>query len=174
MEVVVGRVGRAHGVRGEVSVDVRTDEPDRRFAPGATLRPEPSTRDALTVQSVRPHGTRLLVAFHQITDRTAAESLLGAMLLAPLVEDARSADPDEFYDHQLIGLAVRTTEGDRVGAVSDVLHLPAQDVIVVATTGGREALVPFVAELVPTVDLEAGELTVADRPGLLGDAGEED
>ncbi len=171
-EVVVGRVGRAHGVRGEVSVDVRTDEPDQRFAPGMTMRPEPGSQTALTVAAMRPHGSRLLVTFQQISDRTSAESLRGAMLLAPLPEDARPADPEEFYDHQLVGLAVRTTDGDRVGEVSAVLHLPAQDMLVIATTIGREAMVPFVAELVPTVDLDAGELTVSDRPGLLGDADE--
>lgn len=174
MEVVVGRVGRAHGVRGEVTVDLRTDEPDRRFAPGVTLRPEPSSRSSLTVRSTRPHGTRLLVTFEQISDRAAAESLRGATLLAALADDARPADPEEYYDHQLIGLHVRTADGDRVGAVSDVMHLPAQDVIVVATASGRKALVPFVTELVPAVDLDAGELTVADRPGLLAEAAEED
>ena len=171
MEVVVGRVGRAHGVRGEVSVDVRTDEPERRFAPGATLLTDRQPTDALTVLAARPHGARLLVTFAQVSDRTAAESLRGATLLAALAESERPADPEEFYDHQLVGLAVRTEERGIVGRVRDVLHLPSQDVLVVATDGGREALVPFVGALVPAVDLHLGEVTVADRPGLLDDEG---
>ena len=171
MEVVVGRVGRAHGVRGEVSVDVRTDEPERRFAPGATLLTDRRSGDALTVLAARPHGTRLLVTFAQVSDRAAAESLRGATLLAALAEDERPADPEEFYDHQLVGLAVRTEERGVVGRVSDVLHLPSQDLLVVATDGGGEALVLFGGEVVPSVGLGLGEVTVADQPGLLDDEG---
>ena len=172
VEVVVGRVGRAHGVRGEVSVDVHTDEPERRFAPGAELRADGCDSDALTVVAARSHGARLLVTFRQVSDRTAAESLRGATLLAVIAEGERPADPEEFYDHQLVGVAVRTEERGVVGRVSDVLHLPSQDVLVVATGDGREALVPFVGALVPSVDLELGELTVADQPGLLDDEGD--
>ncbi|MDQ3166125.1 MAG: ribosome maturation factor RimM [Actinomycetota bacterium] len=172
MEVVVGRVGRAHGVRGEVSVEVRTDEPDRRFAPGSTLRPEPGSRGALIVVAARTHGTRLLVTFEQVSDRTAAESLSGAMLLAPVDEASRPDDPEEFYDHQLVGLVVRATNGDAVGAVSRVMHLPTQDVLVVACDAG-DVLVPFVAELVPSVDLVAGEVLVANLPGLLTSGSED-
>jgi 16S rRNA processing protein RimM len=167
MEVVVGRVGRAHGVRGEVSVEVRTDEPERRFAPGATLRAEDRTDKTLTVHAVRPHGARLLVSFEQITDRTGAESLRGATLFAQVAESDRPEHPDEFYDHQLVGLTVRTDQRGAVGQVSAVMHLPEQDVLVVSTGEGTESLVPFVAALVPSVDLDAGELTVADQPGLL-------
>ena len=126
MEVVVGRVGRAHGVRGEVSVDVRTDEPERRFAPGAELRVDGCHSDALTVVAARSHGARLLVTFAQVSDRTAAEALRGATLLADVGEGERPADPEEFYDHQLVGLAVRTEERGIVGQVSDVLHLPSR------------------------------------------------
>ena len=169
VEVVVGRIGRPHGVRGEVSVDVRTDEPERRFAPGATLRADGRVSDPLTVLAARPHGARLLVTFEQVSDRTAAETLRGATLFAALAEGERPADPEEFYDHQLVGLVVRTEQRGIVGRVSDVLHLPSQDVLAVASDDGREALVPFVAELVPSVDLDAAEVTVADHPGLLDD-----
>jgi len=171
MEVVIGRVGHAHGVRGEVSVEPRTDEPALRFAPGTALRPEPAVRASLTVAAVRRHGRRLLVSFEQVTDRAAAESLAGVALLAEVDATARPEHPEEFYDHHLVGLTARTATGDTVGQVSDVLHLPAQDVLVLATPEG-EALVPFVTELVPDVDLDAGELTVADLPGLLGDPGD--
>jgi len=169
MEVVVGRVGRPHGLRGEVSIHVRTDEPEHRFAPGAMLRPEPSTMETLTVSAVRPHGARLLVSFHEIGDRAGAELLRGAVLMAQLADDARPDNPEEFYDSQLVGLVVRTSDGCRVGEVRDVLHLPTQEVLVVATDEGQEALVPFVAALVPTVDLPAGSLTVVAQPGLLSD-----
>jgi len=169
MEVVVGRVGRPHGLRGEVSIDVRTDEPEHRFAPGATLRPEPSTVETLTVSAVRPHGSRLLVSFREIGDRAEAESLRGAVLLVQLADDSRPNDPEEFYDHQLVGLVVRTSDGCRIGEVSDVMHLPTQEVLVVATDEGCEALVPFVTALVPKIDLLAGSLTVVAQPGLLGD-----
>ena len=172
MEVVVGRVGRAHGVRGEVSVEVRTDEPQRRFAPGTTLRIEHRASATLTVRAARPHGARLLVSFEQVTDRPSAESLAGAMLLAQAAERDRPEDPDEFYDHQLVGLTVRTHQRGVVGRVREVLHLPAQDVLVVGTGQGTESLVPFVAPLVPAVDLDAGEVTVADQPGLLDDEGD--
>jgi 16S rRNA processing protein RimM len=167
MEVVVGRIGRAHGVRGEVSVEVRTDEPGRRFAPGVTLRAEDRPERTLTVHAVRPHGARLLVSFQEIPDRTGAESLRGATLLAQVAETDRPEQPDEFYDHQLVGLTVRTERRGVVGEVGAVLHLPEQDVLVVSTGEGTESLVPFVAALVPSVDLDAGELIVADQPGLL-------
>jgi len=169
VEVVVGRIGRAHGVRGEVSVDVRTDEPERRFAPGAVLRTDGGVDRALTVLAARPHGARLLVTFTEVSDRTAAESLHGAALLAALAAGERPADPEEFYDHQLVGLVVRAEGQGVVGRVSDVLHLPSQDLLVVAMDDGRESLVPFVAELVPSVDLGGGEVTVVDQPGLLAD-----
>ena len=171
MEVVVGRVGRAHGVRGEVSVDVRTDEPERRFAPGAALRADGHSSHALTVLATRPHGPRLLVSFEEVTDRSAAEALRGADLIAQVSSGERPVDPEEFYDHQLVGLAVRTPDRGHVGRVRDVLHLPSQDVLVVTTDEGQEALVPFVAALVPSIDLAAGEVTVADQPGLLDDEG---
>jgi 16S rRNA processing protein RimM len=163
--LVAGRIGRAHGIRGEVAVDVRTDDPQRRFAPGATLATEPD-RGRLTVGDARWHSGRLLVTFDGIADRTAAEQLRGTLLMVDVDDAARLEDPDEFYDHQLIGLSV-VAGGDVVGAVSDVLHLPAQDVLVIRRSDDVEVLVPFVGELVPAVDLEAGTVTVDPRPGLL-------
>ncbi len=168
-EVVVGRIGRAHGIRGEVSIDVRTDEPERRFATGAVLRPAPSSRPRLTVDSARPHGQRLLVRFREVADRTTAESLLGADLLVDLEPGDRPADPDDFYDHELVGLRVALPDGREVGTVTDVLHRPVQDLLSVALdeADGRTALVPFVADLVPEVDLDGGRLVVSDVQGLL-------
>ena len=173
-EVVVGRIGRPHGIRGEVSVEPRTDEPDRRFVTGARLLVRTAAGasgapayDALTVGSVRWHQDRLLVGFTEVPDRTAAEGARG-LLLAVLVDaDESPADPDEYYDHQLVGLRVITTDGRDVGEVTEVLHSAAQDLLVVRREGREDALVPFVTALVPEVDVAAGRLLVADRPGLL-------
>ncbi|MDQ4084672.1 MAG: ribosome maturation factor RimM [Actinomycetota bacterium] len=167
MEVVVGRIGRAHGVRGEVAVEVRTDDPGQRFADGAVLGTDPEAAGPLTVASSRPHTGRLLVRFEQVGDRDTAEGLRGVLLTAAVSDADRPVDPEEFYDHQLVGLQVRDEAGAVVGEVADVLHHPAHDLLVVRRGAGGEALVPFVTALVPDVDLERGRLTVADRPGLL-------
>lgn len=167
MLVVVGRIGRSHGVRGELSVELRTDEPDKRFAVGASLQTEGPRSRRLTIRSVRPHSGRLLVAFDEVCDRSDAEALRGAILSAEIEADQRPDDPEEFYDRQLIGLHVRVNDGGAVGEVTGVVHLPLQDALSVRRADGREVLVPFVAELVPEVDLASGTLRVADRPGLL-------
>ncbi len=168
VEVVVGRIGRAHGVRGEVSVEVRTDEPERRFAVGTRMRLDPPRPySAVTVAGVRPHAGRLLVAFERVSDRTAAERLRGATLVLDVDGQERPVDPEEFYDHQLVGLAVCTDRGDTVGTVEAVLHLPAHEVLSVRRNDGGEVLVPFVADVVTSVDVAAGRLVVAARSGAL-------
>lgn len=166
MRVDVGRVGRAHGIRGEVSVDVRTDEPTRRFFVGAQVLLEESGR-SLTMRSVRQHGQRLLVCFDGVADRTQAEALGGSVLSADVEAGETPDDPEEFYDHQLAGLEVRTSAGRVVGVVGEVLHQSAQDALAVRTPDGREVLVPFVHALVPTVDVAGGQVVVEDVPGLL-------
>jgi len=166
VEVVVGVVGRAHGIHGEVSVQPRTDEPEVRFAGGAVLRAAPPGPGRLIVRAARRHGGRLLVAFDDIVDRGQAERLRGVRLVVDVPVDARPADPEEFYDHQLVGLTVRTTTGRPIGTVAEVRHLPAQDLLVVAGDHGPH-LVPFVAAIVPAVDLASGTLTVDPPPGLL-------
>ncbi len=177
--LMVGRVGRPHGVRGEVSVDVRTDEPDRRFVVGARLRTEAPSRPlaeapvpppVLHVDAVRWHQQRLLVRFDGIEDRNAAEDLRGVVLQVAVPRDETPADPEEFYDHQLEGLAVEDLDGHHLGEVVEVQHPGAQDLLVVRTPEGRDALVPFVLALVPTVDLGGGRVVVADRPGLVAPA----
>lgn len=171
VEVVVGVIGRPHGVHGEVAVLPRTDEPDRRFAPGTPLRPEGSTR-TLTVAGIRWHSGRLLVRFADLDDRTAVETVRGITLVADVDPGDQPEEPGEYYDRQLVGLAVQTAAGVRVGEVASVLHLPAQDVLEVAMAGGVR-LVPFVAALVPDVDLVRGVVTVVEQAGLLSE-GEED
>jgi 16S rRNA processing protein RimM len=102
-----------------------------------------------------------------VADRSTAESLRGVLLLAEVADDERPDDPDEFYDHQLAGLAVVTTRGGHVGDVAEVLHLPSQDLLAVRTADGREVLIPFVAQIVPSIDLEAGRVVVDPPPGLI-------
>lgn len=170
VEVLVGRVGKPHGVRGEVTVDVRTDEPELRFAPGAVLRTPSGT---LTVDSTRWHQGTLLVRFAELDDRNAAEAARGVVLSLEVAADEVPEDPDEYYDHQLVGLAARDLDGTHLGEVSAVVH-GAQDLLRIRTPDGRDALVPFVAALVPEVDLAAGHVVVADRPGLVTPFPDED
>jgi 16S rRNA processing protein RimM len=239
MQLVIGRITRPHGVHGEVSVEVRTDEPDRRFAVGRVLPTDPAAAGPLTVDSLRWHSGRLLIQFAGVTDRNQAEELRGTWLTLDSAEAGPSGDPDEFHDAELIGLAVVTTTGQPVGRVTDVRHF-GQDLLVIepqptdavtpqpagpvgsgpsgagpaptgpapsgpaptgpppsgpaptgpaptgpAPTGpaGRgpalaargpargaprsELLVPFVAAIVPEVDVAAGRLVIDPPPGLL-------
>jgi len=198
MQLVVGRITRPHGVRGEVSVESHTDEPERRFAVGSVLATDPAEAGPLTVASARWHTGRLLVGFAGITDRNLAEGLRGIWLTLDSAQAGSSDDPDEFHDHELIGLAVVTVSGEPVGRVTDVRHF-GQDLLVIepsgrattgsATTGsattrsattrpagparaGQPAqadglLVPFVAAIVPEVDVAAGRLVIDPPPGLL-------
>jgi len=183
MRVIVGRAGRPHGIRGEVVIGVRTDEPDLRFAVGATVDVRSSPDDdagpddagaggeRLTVASVRWHSGQLLVAFAGITDRTAAAELTGSWLSVDSSQLPDIGDPDEFRDYQLIGLSVRTCAGDPVGVVTDVRHY-GQDLLVVRRQDGPggECLVPFVKPIVPEVDLRAGVVVIDPPPGLLDPA----
>jgi 16S rRNA processing protein RimM len=166
VELLVGRIGRAHGVGGDLTIDVRTDEPDRRFAPGTVFT---TRRGPLTVDTARWHSSRLLVRFVEVPDRSAAETLRGTELRVEVAADERPDDPEEFYDRQLVGLSVHDADGAVLGQVDDVLHLPSQDLLVVRRTNGAEAMVPFVNEFVPSVDLAAGHLVVTDSAGLLAD-----
>jgi len=169
MQLVVGRITRPHGVRGELAVDVRTDDPELRLAAGAVLATDPAAAGPLTVARMRWHSGRLLVQFEGFDDRSEADRLRGVVLLVDSAELEDLPDPDEFRDHQLIGLAVRTLSGDHVGEVTDVLH-HGQDLLVVTGSGergGAEIMIPFVSAIVPEVNLAAGELRVSPPPGLL-------
>jgi 16S rRNA processing protein RimM len=161
--VVVGRIGRAHGLKGEVFVEPRTDEPERRFAAGQALG---TGSGSLTVADSRTHSGRLVVRFEEIGDRTAAEASRGTELTCPVDPDEMPDDPDEFYDHQLAGLRVETTGGDTVGELDRVEHGAAQDLLVIRTPE-REVLFPFVSALVPEVDVAGGRIVIDDKPGLL-------
>jgi len=169
MQLVVGRVGRPHGLRGEVTVEVRTDDPDQRFVVGSSLDTVPPERGPLTVAEARWHSGRLLVRFAGYEDREAADALRDTMLAIDSDQLTPLTDPEEYYDHDLIGMHVVTVAGEPVGTVADVLH-HGQDTLVVDGAGpraGAEILVPFVAPIVPDVDMAAGRLVIDPPPGLL-------
>ncbi|GGL90411.1 ribosome maturation factor RimM [Nakamurella endophytica] len=165
-QVQVGRIGRPHGVRGEVTVTPQTDDPDTRFAAGSVLVTEPAGRGPLTVAGSRRSGGVLVVAFAGVPDRTAAEQLRGTVLTVDSDELPEPTDDDEFYDHQLVGLAVHDEAGELLGQVTGVLHPPAAPVLEVARPDGSEELVPFVRAIVPVVDLAAGRLVVTPPDGM--------
>ena len=172
IEVVVGRIGKPHGIRGELTVDLRSDEPERRYADGAVLRAEAPRGSAfahrtLTVVRTRWHQSTLLVTFAEFADRNEAEGARGVVLHADVPVDETPEDPEEFYDHQLVGLAVHDLDGTLLGEVTGLVHGGAQDLLAVRAVDGRPTLVPFVAALVPEVDVAGGRVVVADRPGLV-------
>jgi 16S rRNA processing protein RimM len=166
MLLTIGQIVRPHGIRGEVVVDVRTDEPAARFAVGSTLTTENGGPPTLTVESVRPHQGRLLVVFDGVYERDLAERLRGVRLCVDSADVAAPEDPDEFHDHQLVGLRAVTPAGEFVGEVASIDHAPASDLLVLRRPDGRSALVPFVKAIVPEVDLAAGRVVVDPPAGL--------
>ncbi|WP_444950288.1 ribosome maturation factor RimM [Micromonospora ureilytica] len=198
MQLVIGRIGKPHGVRGEVTVEVRTDEPEARFAPGTVLRTEPGATPPparntvlrtepgatpppatdepgvpfrvpaeLTIEEARFHQGRVLIAFDGIPDRNTAEALRGTLLVVDSADVAPPEDPEEFHDHQLVGLAVVTPAGERLGEVARIDHAPSSDLLVLRRPEGRTALIPFVRAIVPEVDLAGGRVVVDPPAGLL-------
>jgi 16S rRNA processing protein RimM len=141
-----------------VAVHVRTDDPDVRFVVGTVLATDPPEAGPLRIETVRSHQGRLLVRFAGHQDRTSAESVVGVRLL---VEEAPSTDPDAFYDHELVGLTAVDGAGATIGTVADLLVLDRPD--------APAAMIPFVAAIVPTVDVAGGRLVVEAPPGLLDD-----
>ncbi|NIH81856.1 ribosome maturation factor RimM [Amycolatopsis viridis] len=172
MDVVVGRVAKAHGVRGELAVDIRTDSPEERFREGApvTARFRDGTTRPLTIAAARPHSGRLLVTFEQVVTREAAEALRGALLLADTADLPPTDDPDEFYDHELEGLRAELSDGQVVGTVTEVVHAPHGELLALDREG-RTVLVPFVQAIVPVVDVAGGRVVIEPPEGLLDDAG---
>jgi len=177
MEVLVGVLGRAHGLDGAFVVQVRTDEPEQRFAVGARVRLDASGATAPSgvpapkrCEVVRSSwvGSAFVVRFDWPNDRSTAEQCRGWRVWADVPDDAEPVDADEYHDLHLIGLEVRDQAGASVGQVVRVDHLPAQDVLAVSTPAG-ERLVPFVSALVPVVDVAGGYLVVESLPGLLDD-----
>ncbi|HEX3592344.1 MAG TPA: ribosome maturation factor RimM [Pseudonocardiaceae bacterium] len=169
---MVGRIVKPHGIRGELVIDSSTDSVEQRFAVGSVLfvtARDGSVVRTLTVTAARPHTGRLLVCFEGVDGRDAAEALRGVVLSANATELPPIDDPDEFYDHQLEGLAVLTVAGAAVGTVREVVHGAGSDLLVVDREGGGEALIPFVHQIVPEVDVPGGRIVLDPPPGLLED-----
>jgi len=181
MELVIGRVAKSHGIKGEVVVDVRTDEPEDRFAVGSVLRGRKSPRQAsrqekartdtiaYTVEAAREHSGRLLLRLRGIEDRGAADALRGTLFLVDSADLSPSDDPDEFYDHELEGLSVRLSDGTVVGTVHEVLHSAAGELLSVRPADGSltEILIPFVAAIVTSVSPADGVVEIDPPEGLL-------
>ncbi|HET9517450.1 MAG TPA: ribosome maturation factor RimM [Actinoplanes sp.] len=193
--LIVGHIGKPHGIRGEVLVTVRTDEPEARFVAGSVFTTQvPRDRrvatgpargvptdvgaepglgvrfrvpETLTLESLRWHQGRVIAVFEGIHDRNIAEQLRGVLLCVDSSDVPAPDDPDEFNDHQLVGLSVVSVQGEKLGEVARIDHAPASDLIVLRRDGARDALVPFVRQLVPTVDLAGGRIVVDLPDGLL-------
>jgi 16S rRNA processing protein RimM len=169
--VVVGRIGRPHGVRGLVTVEVRTDDPDLRFVPGAVLVTDPPERGPLTVVEKRWHSGTLLLQLARpdgavYGNREDVDTLRNTRLLVSVSDLPELDDPDSYYDHELVGLVAQLPDGSALGEVTAVRHEGAE-LLVVRRTDGGEVLVPFVRAIVPTVDVAAGHLVVDPPQGLL-------
>ena len=209
MRLIVGRIAKPHGIRGEVVVDLRTDEPGVRFAVGSVLMtdstalapthgsqgagvpavgsPAVGSQGAgaqpaedvgrygvllripatLKIEAARPHQGRYIVLFDGFFDRTGAEVLRGVLLCVEVDAVTPSADPDDFSDHELIGLAVVDQRGEHLGEITRIDHAPAADLLVVRRPGGRSSLVPFVRAIVPEVDVKGGRVVITPPEGLL-------
>ncbi|WP_327370111.1 ribosome maturation factor RimM [Streptomyces sp. NBC_01217] len=167
MQLVVARIGRAHGIKGEVTVEVRTDEPELRLAPGAVLATEPATAGPLTIETGRVHSGRLLLRFEGVRDRTAAEALRNTLLIAEVDPAELPEDPEEFYDHQLMDLDVVLVDGTEIGRITEITHLPSQDLFIVERPDGSEVMIPFVEEIVTEIDLDEQRAVITPPPGLI-------
>jgi 16S rRNA processing protein RimM len=169
--LVVGRIGRAHGLRGEVTIEVRTDKPELRFADGSVLVTDPESVGPLKVIHAKNHSGRILIAFEGIYDRNGAEQVRNTLLLAD-IDPTESSDDDEYYDFQLIGSSVSLIDGTDVGEVTDVIHLPAQDLLAFRYQE-REILIPFIHQFVPKVDIKSKQIVITPPPGLIDELADE-
>lgn len=170
MQLVVARIGRAHGIKGEVTVEVRTDEPELRLGPGAVLATEPATTGPLTIETGRVHSGRLLLRFEGVKDRTAAEALRNTLLIADVDPAELPEDPEEYYDHQLMDLDVVLADGTGIGRITEITHLPSQDLFIVERPDGSEVMIPFVEEIVTEIDLDEQRAVIAPPPGLIDES----
>lgn len=171
MDVLVARVGRAHSLRGEVTVQLHTDDPQARFRPGVRFRTEAPAGSGvpgeLTLRSARLHNGTWLLAFDEVPDRTGAEGLRGARLLVDAASDEAEADEEAWYADELMGLRAVDRRGAELGTVAGLEHGPAQDLLVLRLPDGERAWVPFVAVIVPEVDVAGGRVVIDPPEGLL-------
>ncbi|GII99369.1 16S rRNA processing protein RimM [Sediminihabitans luteus] len=164
MRLTVARIGKAHGLKGEVALDLFTDDPGTRLAVGARLDTQPASAGPLTVERTRVQNGRWHVAFAGVDDRTRAESLRGI----ELVVDVEASDEDDaWYSHELEGLRVELEDGTVVGEVLALQDGAAHDLLVIREDGGERTLVPFVTAIVPVVDVPGGRVVLTPPGGLL-------
>lgn len=164
MELTIAVIGKAHGLRGEVSLDLRTDVPESRFVVGQALTTEPAAAGPLTISRIRENRGRWFLTFNQAGDRTAAEQLRGVKLV---VTQAESDEENAWYEHELAGLEARLEDGTVVGKILGLEYLPAQDALILKETNGTRTLVPFLERFVPTVDVAGGFVVLTPPGGLL-------
>jgi 16S rRNA processing protein RimM len=166
LELVVARIGRAHGIRGEVTIELRTDNPAERFEIGSIFKTEPAKFAPLEIASVRDHNGTLLLSFKGRVDRNSVEELRNVLLIAEVDIPTPSAEDNEFHATLLLGCRVFTEAKEELGEVIDILQLPTQDTLVVERNG-EEILIPFVKKHVPIVDVKAKKIVVREMEGLI-------
>lgn len=176
MQLRVARLTKAHGLKGGIKLELYTDDPARRFTPGATFDLQVPTASIwhgkqLTLAELRWYNGHAVAFFEGVADRTAAEGLVKAILWVDQDAAELPEETDAWYDHQLVGLRAMR-DGAQVGVVARVDHLPAQDLLAI-TADGREVLVPFVSAIVPSVDIAAGTITLTPPAGLFEELPEE-
>gem|GEM_PF-93452 len=159
----VATISRPHGLRGEVTLDLKTDDPAARLTPGTVYTTDPD-HGPLTIASAREHQGRWVVRFAEAADRTAVEQLRGLSLTVPITD---SDEDDAWYPHELVGMRVRLTDGTDVGEVLGVEHGVAQDLLVIRETNGAETRIPLVHAIVPNIDKVSGVVTIDPPGGLL-------
>ncbi|WP_332601852.1 ribosome maturation factor RimM [Arthrobacter sp. S2(2024)] len=164
MQLQVARIGKPHGIRGEVTVQVLTDAPGDRFVPGTEFVVEPAKAGPLTISSARWNKDILLLGFEEISTRNQAEEIRGAKLFIE-TEELEEDDDEGWYEHELVGLEVRVGS-QTVGKVTALNTMPVQDLLVIEDIDGKEILVPFVEEIVPEVNVEDGYVLLTPPPGL--------
>ena len=164
MLLIVGRIGRVHGVRGEVTVEVRTDSPEERFQVGTTISTDPAKFGPLTITGQRWHNGILLITFDGVSDRGAAEKIKNVLLMAEV--DISERDPDEFHVQLLIGSTIELINGTVLGTIDDVLTNKGQNLLSFMR-GGKQVLIPFVKAIVPTVDIASRKVVITPPEGLI-------
>ena len=157
MRLLVGRIGRAHGILGEATIEVRTDQPADRFAVGGRVQTD--EHGELAISSHRWHNGILLLGFDGISNRNEIEKFRDTLMYAEVDIEAEGENEDDFHVLQLIGCVAYLESGEEFGQVTDVINLPAQDLLAIETTSG-EVLIPFVHQLVPVVDVAKKRMTV--------------
>lgn len=166
MLLVVGRIGRAHGVRGEATIEVRTDSPEERFAIGSVLKTDPEDKGPLKIIGAKVHSGTLLLSFEGYNDRSAVEKLRNVLLLAEITPADSNVTEDDFHISQILGCKVIDRSGKEWGEVKEVLQLPSQDTLVITYQGG-DFLIPFVKHFTPDIDIASKIITADNLEELL-------